>query len=149
MIFAIILTFVRSRASRFNFFLMQVERDFTTMGVAVDDVFLTTKGTEVTKCEPDEIAFPRPAHSGSPLHLLPPEAILHLPIKIQNSTIVTRQSLCRSFAPPFGGKVGPASRQPLPALSPFKILHLPFAFVRVVRGSISSSRRWKENFDNG
>ena len=67
----------------------------------------------------------------------------------QNSTIVTRQSLCRSFAPPFGGKVGPASRQPLPALSPFKILHLPFAFVGVVRGSISSSCRWKENFDNG
>jgi hypothetical protein len=57
------------------------------MGVAVDDVFLTTKGTEITKCEPDEIAFPRPAHSGSPLHLLPPEAILHLPIKIQQSSL--------------------------------------------------------------
>ena len=28
------------------------------MEVAVDDVlFLTTKGTEITKCEPDEIAF--------------------------------------------------------------------------------------------
>jgi len=66
--------------------------------------------------------------------------LLSLPIKNQSSTIITRQFLpsIRTAIQQESGSGEP----PAPTSITFvQILHLPFAFVRVIRGSISSSRR--------